>query len=355
MNDFRPAPPWLDDESALVLIDWSWWLNKAFAISGIDMVSSVLGWLTRGVLSHRPAHLAIALDSPGDTHRHAFTHPTDEAWRYKGNRPRKPEEFYTLAERCTQVAELHAIPVLWADKREADDVIATATRRARSAGYRVWICSHDKDLCQLVEADERSGILVGTWDNFEGSFRGPAEVRADFGVEPHQIADYLAIAGDGVDAVPGVQGLGKTAAAAILNAWGTLEGALASPPYTEQNFADAERHAAALAKRIRITKDPEKLDALTKERAGVMHVRKLATAHRKLVDAAEIARFSRQLTALDCDAPIAMPWEQLPVGGFHAEELRERLRSLGFTRLAGEVPSYPKRAPYVIPFEDEGA
>ena len=355
IGEHRPAPPWLDDEAALVLIDWSWWLAKAFAISGLDMVGTVVGWLTRDVLAHRPAHLAIALDSPRGTHRHDMIHPSNPEWRYKGNRPPRPPEFYTLAERATQVAELHAIPVLWADKREADDVIATATARARSAGYRVWICSHDKDLCQLVEDDKKSGILVGTWDNAEGSFRGPEEVRAAFGVEPRQMADYLAIAGDGVDAVPGVAGLGKEAAADILRAWGDLESALAAPPYTDENFADADRHAAALAKRLKITTDPTTRAEIEKARAEVMHVRKLARAHHKLVDNAEIARFSRLLTTLDCDAPIGIPWDQLPVGGFLVDELRERLRTLGFTRLAFDVPSYPKRAPWVNPFEASDA
>lgn len=348
----RPAPPWLDDEAALVLIDWSWWLNKSWAICGVDMVSHVIGTLTRGVLSHRPAHLALCLDAPGETWRHEQRHPTDEQWKYKGSRPPKPEDFYTLAERCTQVAELHAIPVLWADRREADDVIATATAKARAAGYRVWICSHDKDLCQLVESDERSGILVGTWDNFEGTFRGPAEVRTEFGIEPWQMADYLAIAGDTGDSVPGVRGLGGKAAADILGAWGTLESALAAAPYTAEHFAAADRHAAALAKRIKITTDAEALAKLQAERAEVLRVKRLAKAHGALVQAADVARFSRRLTALDCDAPIAIPWEQLPCGGFIADELRERLRALGFTRLAHEVPSYPKRAPWCIPYED---
>jgi DNA polymerase-1 len=347
----RPAPPWLDDEAALLLIDWSWWLNKSWALFGVDMVSHVVGTLTRNVLSHRPAHVALCLDAPGATWRHDLRHPKDEAWRYKGSRPPKPDDFYSLAERCTQIAELHAIPILWADRREADDVIATATAKARAAGYRVWICSHDKDLCQLVDDTKETGIVVGTWDNFEGSFRGPGEVRAHFGVEPWQMADYLAIAGDTGDSVPGVRGLGGKAAAEILGAWGTLESALSAEPYTPEAHAAAERHAAALAKRIRVTSDAAKREELEKERAEVMRVRRLARAHGALVAAADVARFSRQLTALDCDAPISIPWEELPCGGFHADELRDRLRAIGFSRLALEVPAYRKRAPWKLPWE----
>jgi DNA polymerase-1 len=349
----RPIPPWFDDESALVLIDWSWWLNKAFALHGLEgMVPAVVGTLTRGLLSDRPAHLALCLDANGVTHRHDLCHPTDEGWKYKGGRTPKPSEFYDLAERCTQLAELHAIPVLWADRCEADDVIATATAKARAAGYRVWICSHDKDLCQLVEEDEHSGITVGTWDNYEGTFRGPSEVRAEFGVSPAQIADYLAIAGDSSDGIPGVRGLGRIAAAEILGAWSTLADALECPPWPPEQYTLADAELRALAKRLKITSEPEERSEITRERERIKSVKRLAAAHQKLLENAELARFSRLLTALDCDAPIEIPWEQLPAGGFYVSELREQLHAFGFTRLAAEVPSYPKRAPWVIPYED---
>lgn len=348
----KPAPPWLDDESALVLVDWSWWLNKAFRVSGLEgMSASVVGWLTGHLLADRPAHVALALDAPGETHRHRMRHPTDEAWRYKGNRDPKPREFYDLAERLTQLAELHAIPILWAREREADDVIATATAQARAAGYRVWICSADKDLHALCEADERSGIVVGTWDNFEGTWRGPEEVRVHFGIKPSQMIDYLAIAGDPGDGVPGVEGLGKVAAADILGAWGTLEAALSSPPWPPEEYDAAAGHLRALAKRIKITSDPAERAKLTERREEIKTTKRRAAWHHKLVQGADLARFSRLLTALDTDVPLRMPWRDLPVGGFHAEELRQRYRDLGFTQKAQQVPEYPKRAPWCIPFD----
>ncbi len=355
MNEQKPPPPWAGDESALVLLDWSWWLNKAFRIGGLEgMTSNVVGWLC-GLLAWRPAHLAIALDCEGPTHRHRMQHPTDEAWVYKGGRDPKPSDFYTLAERLTKIAELHAIPILWAHEREADDVIATATGRARAAGYRVWICSHDKDLCSLVESDPKSGIVVGTWDNFEGSFRGPEEVRAQFGVEPAQIPDLLAIWGDAGDKVPGVPSLGREKAATILGAWSTLEAALAAPPWPAEQYTITEGHTKALAKRLKITTDPAKRAEIEAERARIMGIRTLAKAHAKLHEHADAARFSRLLTALDCDAACSVPWEDLPVGGFHVDELRACFHDLGFTRRAAEVPAWKKRAPWVIPYEADDA
>lgn len=349
------TPPWLDDEASLVLVDWSWWLNKSFALFGLEgMTSSVVGTLC-ALLSYRPAQLAIVLDAPGETHRHRMRHPTDEQWRYKGKRDPKPREFYELSDRLTDIAEMHAIPVLWCAEREADDVIATVTGKARAAGYRVWICSSDKDLCGLVEADAKSGILTGTWDNYTGAWRGPEEVRAHFGVEPSQIADYLAIAGDGVDAVPGVHGLGKEKAAALLNFFDTLDAALTAPPWPAEQHDTVARNVAAMAKRLKITSDPETRAAIEKARAEQMAARQLAKWHAILREHEAIARFSRDLTALDCGAPIGIPWEQLPCGGFDTEALRKRFHAMGFTEKARQVPSYPKRAPWVIPYEDDAA
>lgn len=347
----KSEPPWVGDESALVVIDWSWWLNKAFRIGGLDgMTSNVIGWLC-ATLAYNPAHLAIALDAPGATHRHRMQHPTDPEWKYKAGRDPKPADFYTLSDRCTELADLHSIPVLWTAEREADDVIATVTARAREAGYRVWICSHDKDLCGLVEHTKEAGIIVGTWDNFEGTMRGPAEVFAQFGVRPDQMADLLAIEGDNGDNVPGVPSLGRDKAAALLGFFDTLSNALEAPPWPAEQYDVVEGNLRAMAKRIKITSDPDAKAALEKQRADMMGARKLARSHAVLREHAALALFSRDLTALDCGAPVAIPWEDLPVGGFRVDELRERYRALGYTRKAAEVPDYPKRAPYVLPYE----
>lgn len=350
----KPAPPWLNDEAALLLIDWSSWLHKAFAISGLDMVGTVVGWLTR-VLADRPAHLAIALDGPGPTHRHRAQHPRDEAWKYKGNRLPKPDDFRVLSEICTELAELHAIPALWSPEREADDVIATTTARARELGYRVWICSPDKDLCSLVEAGRPGGQpYVGMWDNFaEGeTWRGPEQVIAKFGVGPEQVADWLAICGDGVDAVPGVPSLGGTKAAAILRVYQTLEAALYTPAWTEQTFGEWEGQGKALLKRRKITTDEETLAKIDETRTTIKERLVCERARAVLHEHADVARFSRTLTALDCGVPLRIDWRALPVGGFDVDGLRARYEQLGMTAKARQVPAWRKRPPWAIPFED---
>jgi 5'-3' exonuclease len=340
----RAPPPFLNDPSALVIVDWSWWLNKAFALDGSDgMTSCVVGWLT-ALLAYHPAHVCIALDAPGLTFRHRMEHPTDSSWRYKAHRDPKPDDFYLLSRRCTELAELHGIPALWADGFEADDVIATVVRKARAAGYRIWICSADKDLAGLVEDDAAYGILVGLWDNAEATVRGPQQVFDKLGIWPAQVADMLAIAGDAGDNVPGVPGLGRGRAAALLEKFVTLENALATTP------ADV----ADLSAQIKSTKK-ESQKAANGEREQIAAIgqrllkeRQIAKYHQALIEHAEVARFSRLLTALDCDAPLDVPWEELPTGGFHASALRAKYESLGYTRKAAQVPEFRKRPPWAI-------
>lgn len=348
MADKRRLPPFLNDPSALVIVDWSWWLNRAFRAKGSDgMASIVVGWLC-ALLSYHPAHVAIALDSQGPTFRHRMRHPTDADWRYKAGRDPRPPEFFDAAALCTELVELHSIPALWAEGYEADDVIATATRQASSAGYRVWICSSDKDLAGLVESRARDGIVIGLWDNSDGAICGPEQVTAKWGVEPRQMADLLAIMGDSGDNVPGVDGIGEERAASLLRSFDTLEGALSVAPDDPEALGQKIKEAERASKKAQ---DGERA-AISEYRKGLLADRSRAKYHRVLHDAATIARFSRQLTALDFDAPIRVPWEDLPIGGFRAPELRARYRSLGFLRKEAEVPEFSKRAPWAIGYEE---
>lgn len=359
-----PVPPFVGDDSALLIIDWSSWLHRAWAVHGLEMLPLLVGWLC-STLAHRPAHLVIALDAPAPTRRHHMANPLDPDWRYKWDRPPKPPEFHALCRRATEIAELHAIPCLWSEGSEADDVIASVTGQARALGYRVWIGTGDKDLHGLCEADAASGVLVGTWDRFStlapaGAYRGPAEVRAKWGVEPRQMIDLLAIAGDSSDGVPGVPGLGFDKASKILRAYDTLEAALVRPAAEGAEIAveirrvDAERgklrkgggdvktiaaELKALRARIPLAWNDLTADAQALERDRF-----------KLQKAATIARFSRDLTALDCDCGVSVPWDQTPVGGFDVEALRALYLQLGYTRKAEQIPTWRKRAPWALPF-----
>ncbi len=186
------------------------------------------------------------------------------------------------------------------------------------------------------------------WDNVTGEAAGPREVVTKFGVFPEQIADLLAIAGDAGDAVPGVPGIGIGSAASILRAHSSLEQALAA---TVDDAAELDVQIKAAGKAIKSGPAAER-DTVTAIREELKARKTLARYHAKLVEHQELARFSRALTSLDCDAPIRIPWEDLATGGYNVTELRRRYTSLGFVRKAEQVSFFPKRPPWAIGHEE---
>jgi DNA polymerase-1 len=112
-------------------------------------------------------------------------------------------------------------PVLAVEGVEADDVIATLAESAKRAGWRTVISTGDKDLAQLVEARV---TLVNTMSN---ETLDPEGVQRKFGVAPEQIVDYLALTGDAVDNVPGVDKVGPKTAAKWIQQYGSLDAVIA--------------------------------------------------------------------------------------------------------------------------------
>lgn len=158
----------------------------------------------------------LALDCDGPGRRHAI-YPA-----YKSTRPKRtPEEEAALrAQREAAIASLRqwGARVRWAEGWEADDVLATIATKAREEGFSVTVISGDKDLAQLLPLgirlhDTKNEITAET-------------IRERFGVTPEQVVDYLSLAGDGTDDVPGVKGMGPKTAAKLLCEHGSMDAAI---------------------------------------------------------------------------------------------------------------------------------
>ena len=127
---------------------------------------------------------------------------------------------------------------------EADDALATAAVQLADAPgvSRILVCTPDKDLAQVI----RDGRVV-LRDRRRDITYDEAGVRAKWGVPPAAIADYLALVGDAADGFPGIAGFGSKSAAALLTAFGTLEGIRDAGPGTwPSSVRGAERLAATL-------------------------------------------------------------------------------------------------------------
>jgi len=115
---------------------------------------------------------------------------------------------------------------------EADDFLAAAVREEKARGGEAIVATSDRDAFQL--ASEQTTILQPVRGVSELTRVGPAEVRERYGVEPEQVADFIALRGDPSDKLPGAMGVGPKKAADVLREHGTLEGALAAGRFSAE-------------------------------------------------------------------------------------------------------------------------
>jgi DNA polymerase-1 len=114
---------------------------------------------------------------------------------------------------------------------EADDFLAAAVAKEERRGGKVIVATGDRDAFQL--ASPLTTILQPVRAG-EMARIGPAEVRARYGVDPEQVADFIALRGDPSDRLPGAKGVGAQSAAALLRKYGSLENALRAGRFAAQ-------------------------------------------------------------------------------------------------------------------------
>ena len=204
----------------LLLVDGSSYLYRAFYamthLSAPDgtptnAVYGVLNMLRRLRAETPHDYCACVFDAKGKNFRHALFPD------YKATRPPMPDDLRPQADMLPDLVELMGWKVLKISDVEADDVIGTLAKQAESADMNVIISTGDKDMAQLVS--ERI-TLVNTMKN---ETLDEAGVFNKFGVHPNQIRDFLALMGDKVDNVPGVEKCGEKTAAKWLAEFGSLQ------------------------------------------------------------------------------------------------------------------------------------
>ncbi|MDH5344684.1 MAG: exodeoxyribonuclease IX [Gammaproteobacteria bacterium] len=209
----------------------------------------------------KPDHIAVLFDESLTSSFRTEIYP-----EYKANRDPAPEDLKRQFGQCRRFTKALGLLECSHPRFEADDLIGTLVTEGRAAGIPSTIVSRDKDLTQLVSKQDVF------WD-----FAGKGKVTYDqipgfFGVWPEQIADFLALAGDSVDNIKGVPGVGRKTAIALLEHFGSLVDLYDNlETVHEVNVRGAKTLAAKLA------------------------------AHR------EDAMLARRLTGIACDAPVERP------------------------------------------------
>jgi len=260
-------------QSQLVLIDGSGYLYRAFhalpplANRSGEPTGALFGVfnMLRVTLKQKPTHIAFVADAPGPTFR-------DELFAdYKAQRAPMPDDLRGQIEPMMALVAAMGFPILRVDGVEADDVIGTLARQAAADGIDVIVSTGDKDLAQLVDAHV---TLVNTMTN---STLDPAGVVQKFGVRADQIVDYLALVGDSVDNIPGVEKCGPKTAAKWLNEYGTLDAVIANADKIGGKIGENLRAALpqlALSRRLATIKTDVALDVTPSE----LHLREPDTA-----------------------------------------------------------------------------
>ena len=214
-------------DKTLLLVDGSSYLYRAYhAMPDLRGPDGVPTGAIRGMVAMMKLlreqigadYAACVFDAKGKTFR--------DDWypEYKANRSSMPEDLVLQIEPIHAVVEMLGWPIIMVPGIEADDAIGTLARAATAAGWKTVISTGDKDLAQLV--DEHV-TLINTMSNETLDVAG---VLAKFGVPPERIIDYLALVGDTVDNVPGVNKVGPKTAVKWLLEHGSLDGVVAAAP-----------------------------------------------------------------------------------------------------------------------------
>ncbi|WP_394264804.1 DNA polymerase I [Bergeyella zoohelcum] len=197
--------------------------NPRLTSKGLD-TSAIFGFtnsLIELIRKERPTHLAVVFDVGKENVR------TADFAEYKANRSETPEAIKIAVPYIHRILDAMGIPNLGKEGYEADDVIATIANKAADKGYEVFMVTPDKDFGQLVT--ENIKIYKPGLKGGDAEIIGVPEILEKYEIQhPKQVIDFLAMMGDAVDNIPGLQGVGEKTAIKFLKEFGSIENLLAN-------------------------------------------------------------------------------------------------------------------------------
>jgi len=210
----------MKNDKTLYLIDGSAYIYRAYhAIRSLTNskglpTNAAFGFtrmLIKLIEDRSPEYVVMFFDAKGPTFRH-------ELYRdYKANRPPMPEDLSIQIPYIKEITHGFNMPVIEMQGFEADDLIGTFRYQAEQDGFFVVMVTGDKDFVQLVTDN------AVIWDPMKEKTIDINTVRDDFGVEPYQMIDVMALSGDVSDNIPGVPGIGPKTALSLIKTFGTME------------------------------------------------------------------------------------------------------------------------------------
>ena len=219
----------------------------------------------------------MVFDASGKTFRN------DIYPEYKANRSEAPEDLIPQFPVIRKATSAFNIPFVELIGYEADDLIASYAEEAKKQNMKVTIVSSDKDLMQLVSDN------VSMLDTMKGKVFKKEDVLEKFGVYPEKVIDVQSLAGDSVDNIPGIPGIGIKTAALLINEYDNLEG---------------------------LFKNSEKI--------------KQKKRRENVIEFEDQAYISKQLVTLKNDVPLPLPIDETSLKDIDAEKLISFLKEMEF-------------------------
>jgi len=278
----------------IYLIDGSGYIHRAY--HAVRQLSTSKGLPTNATFGftnmllkllgeHNPEYMVMIYDAKGPTFRHEMYDA------YKANRPAMPEDLVVQLPYIKQVVEGMNIPSLELQGYEADDIIGTLAISAEKKGFRVIMVTGDKDFKQLVSP------LTSIYDPMKDRVIEYPGLKRDFGLEPSQWVDVMALAGDASDNIPGVPGVGEKTALQFIKTFGSMDALF------------------------------QNLDKVTRKKA-----------RENLKDFRDQAFLSRRLVAINTEVPISAEPSSLKLAGPDREKLASLFKALEFRKLQERFP-----------------
>ena len=284
----------MNDKKHIYLVDGSTYIFRAyhalppltrksdgFPVGAISGFCNMLDKLIKDERENNNlTHLLVIFDASGKTFRN------DIYPEYKANRSSPPEDLipqFPVIRRATDAFNVNHVEMLG---YEADDLIASYAKAAIDEKMKVTIVSSDKDLMQLVKED------VSMLDTMKNRLIQKNEVIEKFGVEPKKVIDVQSLAGDSIDNIPGVPGIGIKTAALLINEYDNLDNLLEKASNIKQN----------------------------KRRES-------------LIEFADQARLSRELVTLKEDVKLPIPIKDIEIQSFDPKKLISFLKGMEFKTL----------------------
>ena len=276
------------DRPKLFLIDGSSYLFRAFyAIGHLSNsrglpTNAIFGFtqmLLKVLKDHQPDYLAVIFDSKAPTFR-------SEVYKeYKANRPAMPEGLSLQIPYIKKIIEGYRIAFLEMDGYEADDLIGTVAKGVEDE-VDVVIITGDKDILQMVSD------RIQTYDTMKEKKFGLEEVIQRYGVRPEQVVEVMGLAGDAIDNIPGVPGIGEKTAIQLIKIYGSIDHLLAH-----------------------VDEIPQK------------------KLKENLKTHGDLARLSRQLATIRTDVPVQYQLKDFSLSPPDLERLKEIFKELEFNKL----------------------